>query len=212
LVPVRALLDVVRVELPVVVRIVDPPQEAAALLFPREVQEELHDREAVLDEEALPVVDLAVPARPHVAVSCRRRQLLALEDLRMDADDENLLVVRAVEDRDLPACREALRVTPEKVVVDLLRGRLAEAVDDDALGIDAAHHVTDRAVLATGVERLKRHEEPVRVLCRESLLVVPEHLDARLEKALRVALLREISRVRGIEVPLEDHVRARSDP
>ena len=129
---------------------------------------------AVLDEEALPVVDLAVAALPDVVAPRARRELLALEDLRVDAHDEDVLVVRPVEDRDLAARRQLLRVAPEVVVVELLRRRRPEAVDDDALRVHAAHHVPDRAVLAARVERLEHHEHAVGVLCGEPRLVVGE--------------------------------------
>ena len=53
-------------------------------------QEELDDRRALVDERPLPVVDLVVALRPD-----------HLRDEVVDPDDEDVLVVRAVEDRDL---------------------------------------------------------------------------------------------------------------
>src|SRR3954447_4486061 len=211
LVPVLALPDVVRVELPVLLRIVDPPEEPAALLLLREVQEQLHDREAVLDEEALPVVDLAVAPLPHAVVAGGGGQLLAGEDLRVDAHHEHLLVMRAVEDRDLASRRELLRVAPEEVVVELGGGRPAEAVDDDPLRVHAAHHVPDRAVLAARVERLERDEDAVGVLRGEARLVVVEEVDALLEQILALLLREEVAGVAGITVAPEDDLRAGRD-
>ena len=150
------------------------------MLLLREIDEQLHDREAVLDQEALPVVDLAVSAFEDALVARVRWELLVLEDLRMNPDDEHFLVVRAVEDDDLAARRQLLRVAPEKVVVELFRGGLPETVDDDALWVDAAHHVPDRAVLPARVECLERHEDAVAVLRREPGLVMVEEVYALL--------------------------------
>src|ERR1700722_8483701 len=58
---------------------------------------------------------------------------------------EYLLVVRAVEDANLAAPWETLRVAPEEIVIELLsRGHL-EAVHSDALRVHPAHHVADRS-------------------------------------------------------------------
>ena len=84
-------------------------RKRAALLLLGEVQEELHDPEAVLGEVALPVVDRAVAPLPDARCFARLGQLLALEVLGMHADDEHLLVVGAVEDADLAARRQAAR-------------------------------------------------------------------------------------------------------
>jgi hypothetical protein len=48
LVPVLTLAYVGRGKLPVVIRKIDAPQEASALLFFRQVQEQLHDLDPVV--------------------------------------------------------------------------------------------------------------------------------------------------------------------
>jgi hypothetical protein len=86
-VPRPALLDIVRRELPVVVREIDAPQKADTLLLLREVQEELHDPETVVGQVPLPVVDRFEPAFPDVSLARRYRELLAEEVLRVHPDD-----------------------------------------------------------------------------------------------------------------------------
>ena len=81
-VPALALLDVRGGELPVVVGQVQSPQEPDALLLLGEVEEQLHDPEAVLGQVPLPIVDLAVAPLPHVLPWPRAGQLLAIEVLR----------------------------------------------------------------------------------------------------------------------------------
>ena len=190
---------------------VDPAQEPDALLLLRQVEEELHHADPVVGEVALPVVDLAVAALPDPVVARFLRQLLPLEQLLVDADDEHLFVVGAVEDPDLAAGRKVLRVAPEVVVVELLgRGHL-EAVHGDALRVDAAHHVTDRPVLAGGVERLEDDQHAVGPLGVEARLVLGEHADALREQLAALLLRFEALLVPGVEVLGERDLRVRLD-
>ena len=187
-VPVGALLGVVGAELPVLLGLVDAGQEPAALLLLADVQEQLDEAEALVGQVVLPVVDLAEAPVPDAAVLELGRDLLAGEDLGVDPDDEDLLVVGAVEDADVAALGQLLRVAPQVVVVEVLgRGDL-EAADLDALGVDAAHDVADRAVLAGGVHRLEDHDDAVGVLGREAHLVLGEQLDGLGQDLLRLRL------------------------
>ena len=89
---------------------IDAPKESEALLLLREVQEELDDPEPVLGQVLLPVVDGFVPAFPNMMPARLGRELFAEQVLRVDPDNEYLLVVRSVEDTDLPTRREPFLV------------------------------------------------------------------------------------------------------
>src|ERR1700730_15106708 len=104
--------------------------------------------DAVVDQVALPLVDLAIPAVPDVAFRCRRGQPLRGEQVLMHPDDENLLVVGPVEDADPAPPGPGPFVTPEEDVVYFFGGGRLEGTDGDRLRIDTAHHVLDGAVLA----------------------------------------------------------------
>ena len=101
-------------------RQVAAPQEADALLLVGDVQQQLDDPHAVVDEIALPLVDLAEALLPDVAVVGAGRYLLRLEMLGMDAHDEHLLVVRTVEHRDLARIGQMFLIAPQKLVGELL--------------------------------------------------------------------------------------------
>jgi hypothetical protein len=58
-------------------------------------------------------------------------------DLVVHAHDEDLFVIRAVEDADPPALRQALDVAPHEVVVEVLPRGLLEREHLAALRIDA---------------------------------------------------------------------------
>ena len=123
----------------------------------------------------------------------------------MHAHHEHLLVVRAVEDGDLAALRETLRVAPEVIVIELLgRGHL-EAVNGDALRVHPAHHVADRPVLAGGIQCLQHHQHPPRVLSRQPSLVLGQQSHSLGEQRDPLLLLHACLE-RGVEVLGEDHL------
>ena len=61
-----------------------------------DVQEEFEHDDPVVDEVMLEPVDGAIAARDEIRAAQRVRQALPLEDTRMHARDDDLLVVRAV--------------------------------------------------------------------------------------------------------------------
>ena len=186
-------------------------EEAPPLLLLRDVEEELHELEALVRQVALPVVDLAEAALPDARALELRRDLLAGQDLRVDPDDQDLLVVGAIEDADVAAFGQLLRVAPQVVVVEVLgRGDL-EAADLDALRVDAAHDVPDRPVLAGGVHRLQDDHDAVRVLRGEPRLEVGQELDAAGEDGLRLGL-GLLARAGRVEVAREPDPSAGLDP
>ena len=141
------------------------------------------------------------------------RQVLGVEQLGMNPNHEHLLVVRPVEDADHAAPRQLLFVAPEIVVVQLLvRGDL-EGVDVHPLRIHATHDVLDGAVLAGSIEALQDHEQGVRVLGGQPVLVLGQQRDALLQQVLSLAgiVLAEIGRETRIEVVRQFHDGARLD-
>jgi hypothetical protein len=99
----------------------------------------------------------------------------------VDAQGDDLLVVRPVEDADAAAGRQRPGGAPEVVVVELLGRRFPERPDVDALRVHAGHHVLDRGVLAGGVDRLEDDEHGVPARRPQQRLRVPQLLDARRE-------------------------------
>ena len=55
----------------------------------------------------------------------------------MDADDEDLFVVGAVEDADVPAARQEAGRAPQEVVIELLGRRRLERMHFAALRVEA---------------------------------------------------------------------------
>jgi hypothetical protein len=125
-----------------------------------------------------------------------------VEDLRMDAHHERLLVVAPIEDADAAAFGEGLETAPEVVVIEFLAGRHLEGEYLAALRVDARHHVLDGAVLARGIHGLEDEEHGPTVLRVEHILKLGERGDAGGEGLLgpRFVAGGEIERVRGIVV------------
>ncbi len=125
----------------------------------------------------------------------------------MDPHDQHLLVVRPVEDPDAASLRKVARRAPEKVVLQFRRAGMLEAEYLTALGIDARHHMLDRAVLSRRVHALKNYEQRIPVRCIEQLLQRAQRRHVPRQQSLVVAL-RAIDR-RYSRRPLpEFHVRA----
>ena len=79
----------------------------------------------------------------------------------MHADDEHLLVVAAIEDRDAAALGQMRRRAPQKVVRELALARLLERRDVQAARVHAGEDVADRAVLAGRIECLKDEQHGI---------------------------------------------------
>src|SRR6266545_5756339 len=111
-VPVLALPGVLGRELPVFLRLLEAAQEALLLLLARHVEEELPDHDPVVVEVLLEMVDVLEKVLADALGEAGRRQLLAGQELRVDADHQHFLVVGAVEDADPPPLGETLEAPP----------------------------------------------------------------------------------------------------
>ncbi len=81
------------------------------------LQEEFQNQRAVACEMALERADVVEALLPDILADQGAGQLLALEQFRVHAHDQHFLVIRAVENADAPALRQALRGAPEKIMV-----------------------------------------------------------------------------------------------
>src|SRR5262249_26387158 len=146
--PQLALGIVAFADLPMSRRIVQALREARELFFRTDVQIEFQDARAVLDQHFLEIVDQVVTLGPDRA----RNQV-------MNAYHEDILVVRAIENRDLPLRRSAHMDAPQKIVRAFDLARLLEPINERSLRIDAAEYVTDHAVFPGRVERLQDDQQ-----------------------------------------------------
>jgi hypothetical protein len=121
----------------------------------------------------------------------------------MYPNDEDLLVVRPIEDPDLAAAGQPLCEPPEVVMIKFLtRGNL-EAVYRHTLRIDAAHHMPNRAVLTGSVESLQHDEYAVGVLGIKPSLILRKQLNAARQQLLALLLGPHVALERWIEILLQ---------
>ena len=182
-VPLRPVLGV---ELPGLLRLLLPLQQAHLLLLGGDVQKELEHDGAVADQQPLEVVDL-LEARPPDA---RWRQLV-------HPHHQHVLVVGAVEDGDPPPGRGVGVDAPEKVVVQLLGARHPEGGHVHAARVEPAHHALDCAVLARGVPSLEHQQQAMGAGREHQLLEVEQFLAQLLEAGLGLAPLHTVGRQGG---------------
>ena len=180
--------------------IVDPRLQALPLLVLADVQEELQNRDAVLGQDPLERVDLLVPLRPD-----RPGHEL------VNAHDEDVLVVGAVEDADLAALRDPLVNPPEEVVPGLLDRRFLEGGHAASLGVQSGHDVGDRSVLARRVHRLEDDQNGSPAFGVETELQLSQALEVLEERLLGPLLVADIRGVRGIS-SVECGLLPRFDP
>ena len=93
--------------------VVEPLLEPRALLLLRDVEADLHEVRALVDEQPLELPDVRVPLAPH-----------AFGSELADANRDHVLVVRPVEDPELAALRAHRVHAPEVIVCEL--GRSSE--------------------------------------------------------------------------------------
>ncbi len=198
--PEAALLNVGHGKLPILFGIFEALEEALLLFFLGEMKEEFADDDAVAREVALESVDVLVALLPDVLGDEAFGQFLRAKKRRVDADDEDFLVVRAVEDTDFAALGDDFVVAPEIVVVQFFSARGFEGVHVATLWIDAGHDVLDGAVLSGGIHGLKDEEEGPAVLGVEFFLHVAEAGDAVFEEALRAALVLDAAGFGGVVI------------
>src|SRR4029450_6614697 len=163
---------------------IDAPQEASALLLPRQIQEQLHYLDPVVGEAVLPVVDLLEALLPPAWPTAVLRKLLALQQFRMYPNDEYLLVVRPIEDPDLAAAGQPLCISPEVIMIKFLARGDLEAMHRDTLRIDAAHNMPNRSVLSGSVEGLEHYGHAVGVRGVKPRLIVGQQFDATRQQLL----------------------------
>lgn len=128
------------------------------------MKEKLDDSRAVAVEVLLQVYDRTIPILPNgLLVEQFIRKALAAENLRMDANDENFLIIGPIKNTDSSSFRQATSGAPEKIVIQFLRARLLKTKNLAALWIYPGHDLADDAVLAGGIHPLKNKQHGISV-------------------------------------------------
>src|SRR5665648_335694 len=181
----RQLVNICKAELPVLLGRVDAITKAVRLLALRQMQEDLDSPGAVAMEMLLEVTDRAEPFIPEgLPVDQLTWEALVVKDLRVNADDEHVLVVGAVEDADPPDLGQSTGGTPEEVMLEFLGAGLLEAEDLTALRVHPGHDVTDSAIFASRIHPLEDQQQRMMLRCVVQPLQRAHPLDMLLQSLL----------------------------
>ena len=85
------------------------------------MKEKLLRQDAVAAQIAFEMTNISEALFPNVQADQLLRQLLALQQFWMNAHDQGFLVVAAVEDADAPALWKVTLITPEEIMIKILR-------------------------------------------------------------------------------------------
>jgi hypothetical protein len=113
-----------------------------------DMQKALEQHRAVIDEDLFPGINHFVPSRPNLR-----------GDQIVHTHNQNVLVMRAVKDTDVPTAWSRGMNPPQKVVVKFLGARRLEGDHLAALRIDPAHDRTDGPILSRSVHPLQNQED-----------------------------------------------------
>jgi hypothetical protein len=123
--PAFPLVNVREAEFPVLVRLINAFEESLPLLVLRQVQEELDDPGAVAMQVLLQIRDGPIWLFPNAfLVEQLPWQPLTAENFWMHPDDQHFLIIGTIEDADPPAFRQMTVRAPEKIMFQLVGGRL----------------------------------------------------------------------------------------
>ena len=87
-------------------------------------------------------------------------------------------------------------------MVKVFAGRRFERKNLAPLGINAGHHMLDRAILSRSIHRLEHQQHGPIILGIKHVLKLGQHFDPHRQRFLRLRLIlgREIKRVAGIDI------------
>src|SRR5262249_12036145 len=136
--PQAPLSHIRSAELPVLAGIVQALQEALALLALRNVQKKFDGPRAVPMQMLFQVRNRTIAVLPEILVLSQLfRQSLGLQDLGVNPNDQNLFVIRTVEDTDAAALGQAQCGAPEEVMFQFFGAGMLKAEDLAALRVHA---------------------------------------------------------------------------
>src|SRR5215468_9584205 len=107
-------------EFPVLLGSIEALHKALLLFLARQQQEKLEDNDSLTSEVMLEVRDISEPLVPYVLPDKRLGYLLLFQDLLVHAQNQDLLVIGAVEYPDPPPLWQRLAIAPHEVVIEIL--------------------------------------------------------------------------------------------
>src|ERR1043165_6190847 len=127
------------------------------------MQEKLNNQRTLVGQHLFKLIDVLKTLFPH-----------GLWREVMHAHNQQIFIMRAVEDAKHALLRCGFMNAPEIIVAQLLFGRILETGDVAAGGIDAAEDMVDRAILAARIHGLNNDEQRKAAIDVKLLLKLPQ--------------------------------------
>ena len=129
----------------------------------------------------------------------------------MDAHDKHIFIVGAIEDADIAIFGDRFVNAPEKVMREVFLRWLFEGRDVATLGVYSRHDVSNRAVLARGIERLQDDEQGALLLGVKEILQLFEIIEIFYKSRFHIVALITEQGLTGIVVRKFDLLARRYD-
>ena len=117
----------------------------------------------------------------------------------MHADDQDVLVVGTIEDRDIAPLRRVRVNAPKKIMLPFFDGRLLEPPHLHALRIHGADDMPAGAVLAGAVDALQHDQKTMPMIGVKRALQLADAVQMLLQVVLRVRFIFVIAVESGVD-------------
>ena len=111
-----------------------------------------------------------------------------VEKFRVDPDNQDLFIVRAVENPDVAPPRQDPGIPPQVIMIEFFCAGHLETRDLDTLGVHTGHHVLDRTVFTRCIQSLQDDQQGIGILGIQLVLLFCQQPDPLCESSPRSPL------------------------
>src|SRR5690348_5318675 len=188
-VPVLSFLQVGFGKFPLLTRIMEPLLKTPLLFFPADMQEKFQDLDVIFLEVPFKAIDFSVSRLPHF-----------LGNELVDANHEDVFIMRAVKNADHAFCGDCLVNAPEEVVSEFFGIRNLECGHRTSLRANAGHDMANGSILAGSIHPLQDNKQRSFLFGVKKILQLVQPLDRLLELVLSLVVIVVAQSVGGVEL------------
>ncbi len=132
-----------------------------------------------------------------------------LEKFRMHADHQDLFIIRTVENPDIAPPWQDSGIPPQVIMIEFFCAGNLETRDLNTLGVNAGHHVLDRAVFTRCIQGLQDDQQGVGILGVQLCPVALPATGSLCKGFFGFIFFQKIARITGIVIPEQVDLSAR---
>src|SRR5438309_127252 len=145
------------------------------------MKEKFQQQRPVLYQRMLKIIDLSEPFFPERLIdlvkAVNTRKMFSQNNLRVYPCDQDIFIMRSVEDDDLPFFGQLLIVSPQEIVFQLQCRRMLKTMHQYTLRTNAGHNMTYRTIFPGGIHSLKNDQQRLPVLGIQLILQIIDFPD-----------------------------------